>query len=165
MTTCYPLVVPLPDGTQARVRIIHVVETKKNEKGEQVQVLSQLVPSPPQYERRDGTTIEIDVAIPDDLAAAGWYWFGSVLRWPAGDLRGIGILTSCYPPPPIKSERGSCFDCAREFERLRAEGEDRRIQVAVAKATKTKLPKRASKHTANAASESQVRALAQMELF
>lgn len=138
MPTCYPLVVPLPDGLQARVRITHVVEV--NDKGEDV--LTQLVQVPPQYELRDGTTVDLDVMIPDDLAAAGWHWFGSVLRWPASDpLRGIGICTSTYPPPPYPSTRGSCFDCARTFERLRAEREDRRIQVAVAKATKTKPPK------------------------
>lgn len=134
----YPMVVYLPNGTQARVRIIHVVET--NAKGEQV--LTQLVSNPPVYERRDGTTVELDVAIPDDLLDAGWFWRGSSLHWPADDpLRTIGITTDLHPPPGWPGERDDCFTVARRFEAIRAERHAQHMIERVAKATKTKRPK------------------------
>lgn len=82
----YPLVLCMPGGIQARVRIIHVVET--NDKGEQT--LAQLVSSPPIYELRDGTTVDADATIPDDLAAR-WHWQGSFLS-----DGGIAIFTGTY---------------------------------------------------------------------
>src|SRR5262249_44409642 len=98
----------------------------------------------------------LDVQIPDDLLTDGWIWHGSTLHWPATDmLRGISITTCTYPPPPYPSERGSCFDCARRFTQMRAERRAREIEVRVAKATKTKLPK----------VEAPAPELAQMELF
>lgn len=98
--------------------------------------------SPPAY-TIDGEPCAIDVQIPADLLAAGWCWHGATLRWSeTPESCGIAIVTSAYPPPGWPSTRGSCFDCAREFERLRSESEQRRIAERVAKATKTKLPKK-----------------------
>lgn len=160
--TVYPQTVVLPDGTQARVRIVHVVET--NDKGEAT--LTQLVLSPPQYELRDGTTVELDVTIPDDLLATGWFWRGSSLHWPADDpLRTIGIPTDGYPPPPYPSERGSCFDCARRFEAMRAERHEQHVAERVRKATKARRPRPRQQASEDGAPESQVRALTQLELF
>jgi len=135
----YPLVISLPDGSTARVRITHVVEV--NDKGEET--LTQLVSTPPQYERRDGTTVALDVEIPDDLVAAGWHWHGTTLRWPADDpLRGMAIMTDSYPPPPYPSERGSCFDAARRFEAMRETRHEQHVAERVRKATKTPKPKK-----------------------
>ncbi len=149
--TVYPQTVALPDGVQARVRIVHTVVT--NDKGEQV--LTQLVSSPPQYERRDGTTVALDVTIPDDLLAAGWAWHGSTLI--DGPIVGghIAITTCTYPPPGWPSARGSCFDCARRFEQLRAERHARRVAERVALATKAPKPK----------NDAPAPAAVQMELF
>lgn len=105
--SAYPIVVCLPGGVQARVRITHVVEVDKN--GDPV--LAQLVQSPPQYELRDGTTVDLDVEIPNDLAAH-WFWFGSALTSDDGLLL---VSTATYPPPGIASARGSCFDVARQL--------------------------------------------------
>lgn len=116
----YPLVIPLPDGTEARVRITHIVEV--NDKGEET--LTQLVQSPPQYERRDGTTVDLDVQIPDDLAAAGWYWHGSTLALDGGLLR---IGTETYPPPGWPAPQGTCFDIARRYEVKHSELEAARL--------------------------------------
>jgi hypothetical protein len=82
----YPMLLCLPGGIQARVRIIHVVET--NDKGEQM--LTQLVSAPPAYELRDGTTVDADVTIPDDLAGR-WRWQGSFLS-----DGGVAIFTGTY---------------------------------------------------------------------
>lgn len=140
----YPLEVHLPDGTRARVRIVHIVEV--NDRGDEV--LTQLVQHPPQYERRDGTTVPIDVTIPDDLAAAGWYWSGSFLYQPWPEVRteeqgrgpGVAIATCTYGPPGYPSDRQTCFEIAHELERKRTE-----IQVAL----RAKPPKkvRAGKKT------------------
>jgi hypothetical protein len=54
---------------------------------------------------------QIDVTIPDDLAAAGWHWHGSALAHRDGLLF---IHTSAYPLPGDPSDRPSCFDVARE---------------------------------------------------
>jgi len=102
--SAYPLIIALPGGVQARVRIVHVV----GEDG----ALTQLVSDPPQYERRDGTTVELNVTIPPDLAPH-WFWFGSALVSDDGLLL---VSTATYPPPGIESARGSCFDVARQLE-------------------------------------------------
>jgi hypothetical protein len=87
----------------------------------------------------NGDPVAIDVAIPDDLAAAGWFWFGSCLAWPASDPQwAMAISTATYPPPGWTCEREDCFTLARQSERRRAEWRDQRITTAVAKATKTK---------------------------
>lgn len=141
----YPLVVSLPGGSQARVRIVHVVEFDKN--GEAV--LTQLVSNPPVYELRDGTTVALDVAIPDDLAAAGWFWHGSALHWPADDpQRTIGITTDLHPPPPYPSERDDCFTVARRFEAIRAERHEQHVAERVRKATKAPKLKKDAPATA-----------------
>ena len=47
-----------------------------------------------------GMAIPVDVVIPEDLAAAGWYWHGSTLAWNGDDGRHpICISTAVYPPP------------------------------------------------------------------
>lgn len=106
--TTYPQTVALPDGSAARVRIVHTVVT--SDKGEQT--LTQLVSIPPQYERCDGTTVPIDVVIPDDLAAR-WFWFGSALVEDSGLVL---ISTASYPPPGLEDGRVTCFDAARRYE-------------------------------------------------
>lgn len=73
-----PLVVNLPDGTRA-----------------------ELVPGsrPPAYSLPDRADAGIDVTIPDDLAATGWYWSGSFLYqpWPErSDGPGVAISTGTY---------------------------------------------------------------------
>lgn len=86
----------------------------------------------------DGEPTALDVAIPDELVAAGWYWHGSVLRQPAIDgdeLRGIGICTSTFGVE-------GAFAAAREIQRVRAEREAARIAERVAVATKRPRAKR-----------------------
>jgi hypothetical protein len=133
MHSCYPLAIDLPDGTTARVRIVHVVEV--NDKGEEL--LTQLVSTPPQYERCDGTTVELDVTIPDDLAAH-WFWFGSCLVEDSGLVL---ICTATYPPPGYPSIRGTCFDVARQIEAGQRRRAERWIAERVAIVMKVKRPK------------------------
>lgn len=134
----YPMVIDLPDRTQARVRITHIVVT--SDRGDEE--LTQLVSVPPVYELLDGTVIDLDVTIPDDLAAAGWFWFGSLLA--KGDPQGahVGVHTSCYPPPGWPAPQGTCFDSARRFEAAGAAHHERRVAERVAIAAKTKRPRR-----------------------
>lgn len=71
---------------------------------------------PPKY-TVDGQPIEVDVTIPDDLAAAGWIWHGSFLYQPypgREDGPGVGIATCTF------GVEGS-FEGARRFEAKRAE--------------------------------------------
>ncbi len=98
---------------------------------------------PPQYEQRDGTTVDLDVQIPDDLAAAGWHWFGSVLQ--LGQMGGpcIAITTALHPPPGLNDGRRTCFEVARSMEAHRAAHQEEMIAARVAKITKApKRPKR-----------------------
>lgn len=71
----------------------------------------------------DGVDLEIAVVIPDDLAAAGWFWWGSYLSWRDGEyMPGISISTGTYPPPNGgRYDRPTCFEQASIIERLRAE--------------------------------------------
>lgn len=65
----------------------------------------------------DGLPIDVDVEVPEDLAARGWFWWGSELYQrlvPGGP--GISIATGTYPPPGIEAPRGTCFDAARVVE-------------------------------------------------
>lgn len=143
---CYPLVIQLPD-----------IGNYPNS------VRAEYVPgsTPPAY-TVNGEPCAIDVVIPDDLAAAGWFWGGSCLSWPSSDpLRLVSIATCTYPPPGWTSERDDCFTVARQGEQYRAERHERAVAERVAKATKTKRPKQAQQASKNAASESQVRALTQ----
>lgn len=135
--SAYPLTVALPDGAAARVRIVHHVVT--NDKGEQT--LTQLVSSPPIYELRDGTTVDLDVTIPPDLVAAGWAWHGSVLQ--LGQMGGpcIAITTALHPPPGF-DDRRDCFTVARSMEQHRAAHAEEMIAARVAKATKQPRAKR-----------------------
>lgn len=124
----YPLVVVLPDPGNYP----HIVR-------------AEYVPNsnPPAY-RLDpiGMDLPITVTIPKDLVAAGWYWHGSTLAWPASDpLRPMAISTATYPPPGWPAERENCFELARGTESRRAEWRERAVVERVAKATKTKLPK------------------------
>lgn len=64
----------------------------------------------PRYER-DGVALDIDVTIPDDLAASGWIWQGSWLRKP-GPV-GVTIDTKTFGLPGV-------FENARELDRLEA---------------------------------------------
>lgn len=90
----------------------------------------------PCYER-DGQAIDVDVMIPDDLLAAGWYWSGSMLCNSWSNETGICISTGTYPPPPVPSSRGDCYTIAREYDRRRAE-------LAAAPRKKVKIGKRAA---------------------
>jgi hypothetical protein len=64
-----------------------------------------------------GMEIPVDVVIPRDLVAAGWYWHGSILAWNGGDpRRPIGISTAVYPPPGWLSTRRNCFEAAHIVE-------------------------------------------------
>jgi hypothetical protein len=136
----YPLVVELPElgNYPHSVRALYVPGS-----------------SPPQYTVH-GEPCAIDVVIPDDLAAAGWYWLGSLLCWPESDpLRPQGIATCTYPPPGWCDDRETCFDLARQSERHRAEWRERRVAERVAKVTKQKPPK----------ADAPAPAAVQMELF
>jgi hypothetical protein len=94
--------------------------------------------SPPAY-TIDGAPVAIEVVIPEDLAMAGWFWFGSSLAWPASDpQRAMAISTATYPPPGWASERENCFELARQSERRRAEWHQQREDSRAAKATKAK---------------------------
>lgn len=84
-------------------------------------VVAELIPgSRPARYTVDGEPTALDVTIPDDLAAAGWVWHGSFLAqpWPNAS---ISISTGTFPPPGWPSDRQSCFDAAREIQRVRAE--------------------------------------------
>jgi hypothetical protein len=130
----WPLALALPDGITAE----YVPNTR-----------------PPRY-TIDGEPTTIDVTIPDDLAAAGWIWHGTTLRWPASDpLRGIAIVTCSYPPPGYPSIRGTCFDIARQFEAGRHRRAEQRIAERVAIVTKAPKPKK----------DAPVAEAVQMELF
>jgi hypothetical protein len=103
-------------------------------------VYAEYVPgsSPPAY-TVNGEPCAVEVQIPDDLAALGYFWHGSLLCKP-GDQSG-GICTATYPPPGWPSPRENCFELARESERRRAEWAAQRVAERVAKATKTKVPR------------------------
>lgn len=107
---------------------------------------------PPAY-TVNGEPCAIDVTIPDDLAAVGYYWHGSLLCR-TGD-QGGGIATCTYPVPGWPSEREDCFTVARGSERHRAEWAAQRVAERVARVTKTKAPK----------ADAPAPAVAQMELF
>lgn len=52
----------------------------------------------------DGIALDIDVTIPDDLIAAGWFWFGSYLSRCADPTNPNAILsihTALHPPPSL----------------------------------------------------------------
>jgi hypothetical protein len=105
-----PLLLDLPDGVQAA----YVPDSE-----------------PPAY-RLDlvGMAIPVDIAIPEDLAVAGWYWHGSTLAHRDGLLF---IHTSAYPPPGWPSARPSCFAVARESD-------TRAITFAAARAERATPP-------------------------
>jgi hypothetical protein len=87
-------------------------------------IIAQYVPgsAPPAYMLGPiGMEIPVDVVIPEDLAAAGWYWHGSTLAWNGGDpLCPIGISTVVYPPPGWLSASRNCFEAARIVEQAHA---------------------------------------------
>lgn len=106
-------------------------------------VIADYVPEsdPPAY-TVGGEPIAVDVLIPDDLARAGWFWFGSFLSKPYQNGVGISISTATFPTPGWPCDRQTCFDAAREIERVRAEHEAARLARPV-KPTKTKKAKAA----------------------
>lgn len=95
----FPLVIELPEpGNYPHIVRAHYVPAS----------------DPPAY-RLDliGMDLPIDVAIPDDLAAAGWFWFGSCLTWAEGNFE-YGIHTLVCPPPGwLYLPRENCFEAAR----------------------------------------------------
>lgn len=95
----YPLVIELPEpGNYPSIVRAHYVPNS----------------DPPAY-RLDaiGMDLPIDVVIPDELAAAGWYWHGSTLVWREANFE-YGIHTFVCPPPGWSyAPRGNCFDAAR----------------------------------------------------
>lgn len=143
----YPLLIELPEpGNYPHIVRAHYVPGS----------------SPPAY-RLDaiGMDLPIDVVIPDDLAAAGWYWHGSCLAWPASDpLRPMAISTATYPPPGWPSTREDCFTLARESERRRAEWAAERVAERVAQVTKAPKPKKTKRDI-----PAPTPAAVQMELF
>lgn len=104
---CYPIEIALPDGKRAQ----YVAGSR-----------------PPKY-TVDGELTAIDVTIPDELEASGWYWSGSFLYQPWPEPRtaeqgrgpGVAISTGTFGPPGYPCDRQTCFDSAREMERLRVE--------------------------------------------
>jgi hypothetical protein len=102
-----PLSIALPDGRRAE----YVAGTR-----------------PARY-TIDGALCAIDVTIPDDLVATGWYWSGSFLYqpWPGprteaeGRGPGVAIATCTFPPPGYVSDRKTCFEAAYEMEAKRGE--------------------------------------------
>jgi hypothetical protein len=118
----WPLAINLPGGKRAE----HVPGSR-----------------PPRY-AVDGVEVELDVEIPDDLLANGWYWSGSFLYhpWPGSEngSPGVAISTGTFPPPgwpqePIRvkgtDDQGqpiiieeparTCFDSARILNSTREE--------------------------------------------
>ncbi len=95
----FPLQINLPDGAQAD----HVAGTS----------------DPPRYVV-NGSPVELNVIIPDDLLDAGWAWHGSVLQ--LGQMGGpcIMITTALHPPPGLDNDRRDCFTVARSMEAHRA---------------------------------------------
>jgi hypothetical protein len=133
----YPVCLDLPGGVRARVRIVHVWD-------EAEQTLSQLVSVPPVYELRDGTTVDVDVAIPDDLRAAGWYWNGSLLTWrETPESCGIAVATCTFPPPGWPLDATHMTDCmsqARVFEQLRGTREITTKEKPANKSSRSRPP-------------------------
>jgi hypothetical protein len=87
-------------------------------------IIAEYIPGsePPAY-RLDpiGMAIPVDVIIPEDLAATGWYWHGSTLAWNGGDpLCPSCISTAVYPPPGWLSAGRNCFESARSAEQAHA---------------------------------------------
>lgn len=71
---------------------------------------------PPAY-AIDGVPIDVDVRIPEDLAALRWRWEGSFLCCDGGDPQGqLMISTDLHPPPGWPCERRDCFTVARGFD-------------------------------------------------
>lgn len=66
----------------------------------------------------NGVPIDVDVEIPEDLA--GWVWDGSCLALHLSPTCTYTIHTYLHPPPGSPSDRGSCFDAARDVESRRA---------------------------------------------
>jgi len=94
----------------------------------------------------NGETTTIEVEIPEDLCAAGWIWSGSFLYQPYTDRddgSGVAIATSTYGVPGWPCTRKTCFEVARDMDRLRAEHVAARAIRSVKKAkkkAKTKPP-------------------------
>lgn len=102
---CDPIEIALPDGKRAQY----------------------LAGSRPARYTVDDQPAEIDVTIPDDLQAAGWYWSGSFLYQPWPEARteeqgrgpGVAISTALYGPPGYPSDRQTCFEVAQGMEARR----------------------------------------------
>jgi len=106
----HPLTIALPDGRCAE----YVAGTR-----------------PARY-TIDGAPCDVDVTIPDDLAATGWYWSGSFLYQPwaeRADGPGVGIFTGTFGLP-------GTFEAARRLDAMRVE-----VQAAI----KARPPKKARK--------------------
>lgn len=88
---------------------------------------------PPKY-MVDGQPTDIDVSIPDDLAALGWIWHGSTLFQPhaGSDGPGVAITTCTYGFPGYADARGTCFDAARTMQRIHVEHEAQRAGKVLA---------------------------------
>ncbi len=105
----YPWVIDLPGGIRAELA----------------------ASNPPRYAAY-GEMTDIDVTIPDDLRAAGWYWNGSFLCWrETPESCGIAVATCTFGIPGV-------FIQAREFERLRGEAHITSLEIR----TKTKPTKK-----------------------
>lgn len=130
----HPLVICLPDGTRAEL-----IDGSR----------------PPRY-TVDSEERAIEIAIPDDLLATGWYWSGSFLCQPyaPGDTRGICIITTQAAPPGwdytpsgrcrVPGPWPSIYQTARTFdERWRLYQEERAAKAEQPQ----KKPKRVKKQT------------------
>lgn len=116
---CYPIELHLLDGQRA-----------------------QYVPgSRPARYTVDGQACDIDVTIPDDLAALGWIWHGSTLFQPhvGSDGPGVAITTCTYGLPGYADARGTCFDAARNMQRIHTEHEARRAGKVIAEQLELEL--------------------------
>lgn len=91
----------------------------------------QVVPAHPRY-AVDGVLVDIDVTIPPDLAAAGWFWFGATLT----QTNGRGVYVGVGSGPPV------CYEQARLIEQAavdRVARQARRVPVRpTTKATRAK---------------------------
>jgi hypothetical protein len=125
-----PLAIALPDGRRAE----YIAGTR-----------------PAKY-TIDGEPCDIDVMIPEDLAATGWYWSGSYLYrpWPSSeDGRGVPISTATYGVPGV-------FEAACRFEAKRDEVLELRLAKPAKKARKAasitpkvRIPDRDAEHVSN----------------
>lgn len=126
--TTYPVSIPLPNGLRAEL------------------VYALPLHDPPVY-AIDGVPVWLDVTVPADLRASGWFWNGALLTLQNAQCD-IHICTASSPPPLWNVARDGrilvpglwpcCFVVARFLNVRQREFGERRVAELAAKAAKMK---------------------------